>query len=515
MTEPALADLARAPRPSLPMRPPPAAAPSPRARRPAPGGATPSSTRSTSRSFADGNGDGTGDLAGVRARLALPARPRRRRDLVHALVRLAARRRRLRRRRLPGIDPAFGTLAEAEALIAEALALGIRTIIDVVPNHVSDQHPWFQAALAAGPGSPGARPLLVPPGHGRRTATSRRPAGGPTSRATHLDPHDEPRRHARRVVPAPVHAGAARPQLGPPGRPRASTRRSCASGSTAAPPAFASTRPPCWSRTPTLPEVPADPTPGGHPTQDRDELHDIYRGWRAVADSYPGTRVLVGEIWLRGHRPLRRIPAPGRAAHGVQLRLHGPPVGCRGPARLDRRDARRARPGRRARHLGALQPRRHPAGHALRPRGHARSRSAASGSASPTDLDLGRRRARAAALLTAALPGSLYIYQGDELGLDEVEDLPIDRDPGPDARPVRRHRPRPRRLPRAAALVAAPRPPFGFSPAGSTASRGCRSPRIGRASPSRPRRPTRTRCSTSTGRPSGSAARNPTSATDR
>ena len=44
----------------------------------------------------------------------------------------------------------------------------------------------------------------------------------------------------------------------------------------------------------------------------------------------------------------------------------------------------------------------------------------------PTDLALGRRRARAAALLTAALPGSLYVYQGDELGLPEVEDLPVD-----------------------------------------------------------------------------------------
>jgi alpha-glucosidase len=42
-----------------------------------------------------------------------------------------------------------------------------------------------------------------------------------------------------------------------------------------------------------------------------------------------------------------------------------------------------------------------------------------------TDLELGRRRARAAALLTAALPGALYLYQGDELGLPEVEDLPL------------------------------------------------------------------------------------------
>jgi len=49
---------------------------------------------------------------------------------------------------------------------------------------------------------------------------------------------------------------------------------------------------------PELAEVPEHPGPGEHPSQDRDELHDIYRGWRAVADSYPGTRVLVGEIWL-------------------------------------------------------------------------------------------------------------------------------------------------------------------------------------------------------------------------
>ena len=44
--------------------------------------------------------------------------------------------------------------------------------------------------------------------------------------------------------------------------------------------------------------MPEDPAPGEHPNEDRDELHDIYRGWRAIADSYPGTRVLVGEIWL-------------------------------------------------------------------------------------------------------------------------------------------------------------------------------------------------------------------------
>ena len=64
------------------------------------------------------------------------------------------------------INPAFGQLAEAEALIQEALEFGIRTIIDVVPNHISDLHPWFQAALAAGPGSPERERFWFRPGRG-------------------------------------------------------------------------------------------------------------------------------------------------------------------------------------------------------------------------------------------------------------------------------------------------------------------------------------------------------------
>ena len=105
----------------------------------------------------------------------------------------------------------------------------------------------------------------------------------------------------------------------------------------------------------------------------------------------------------------------------------------------------------------------------------------------PTDLELGRRRARAAALLSAALPGSLYIYQGDELGLDEVDDLPRRPPPGPDVLPIRRHRSRSRRLPGSAAVVGwraavrlQPRPLARASP-------GCPSRRTGPISPSMPR----------------------------
>ena len=71
----------------------------------------------------------------------------------------------------------------------------------------------------------------------------------------------------------------------------------------------------------------------------------------------------------------------------------------------------------------------------------------------PTDLARGTRRARAAALLSMALPGSMYVYQGEELGLPEVEDIPDRPAPGPDVAPLRRRRPRPRRLPRADPLV--------------------------------------------------------------
>ena len=114
------------------------------------------------RSFADGNGDGTGDLAGVRSRLgylralgidAIWFTPWYPSPLADGGYDGSDYR---------DIHPDFGTLREAELLIQEALALGIRTIIDVVPNHVSDQHAWFQAALAAGPGSPERERLNEP-----------------------------------------------------------------------------------------------------------------------------------------------------------------------------------------------------------------------------------------------------------------------------------------------------------------------------------------------------------------
>jgi pullulanase/glycogen debranching enzyme len=123
------------------------------------------------RSFADANGDGIGDLAGVRANLAhlaelgvdalwfSPWYPSPMADSGYDIADYRA------------IEPDFGTLEEAEQLIAEARALGIRTIVDIVPNHVSSEHPWFRArAFGFGRGE-------VTPESCRRTTGSRSSAG--------------------------------------------------------------------------------------------------------------------------------------------------------------------------------------------------------------------------------------------------------------------------------------------------------------------------------------------------
>ncbi|MDN5559651.1 MAG: alpha-amylase, partial [Ruaniaceae bacterium] len=106
------------------------------------------------RSFADANGDGIGDLPGITSRLpylrdlgvdALWVSPFYPSPQADAGYDVADYR---------GIDPLFGTLEDADTLIGTAHELGLRVFVDLVPNHTSDEHLWFQRALAAGPRSP-------------------------------------------------------------------------------------------------------------------------------------------------------------------------------------------------------------------------------------------------------------------------------------------------------------------------------------------------------------------------
>ncbi len=400
------------------------------------------------RSFADGDGDGTGDLAGVRAHLdylkqlgvdALWFTPWYASPLADGGYDVSDYR---------SIHPAFGELAEAEALIREALALGIRTIIDVVPNHVSNEHEWFTAALAAGPGSPErARFWFVdtPPNNWVSNFQ-----GGTWTQVDdgqwylHLFTPEQPDLNWNHPDVRREHEDVLRFWFD---RGVAGVRIDSAA---------------LLVKHPALPEVTGQEGPGEHPNTDRDEVHDIYRSWRAVADSYPGTRVLVGEVWMpdpvRFTNYLRademhtafNFDFMTRPWRGSELResidsmlaAHAP-VGAPSTWVLSNHDVTRTvtRYGREDSSFAF----------------------AAKRFGTPTDLELGTRRARAAALLSAALPGSLYIYQGDELGLPEVEDLPHSArqdpmhfrsngvDPGRDGCRVP--------LPWAGTL-----PPYGFSP---------------------------------------------------
>jgi alpha-glucosidase len=376
------------------------------------------------RSFGDENGDGIGDLAGVRARLPYlqdlgvdalwfnPWYPSPNADTGYDIADYRS------------IDPAFGTLEEAEQLIAEARALGIRTIVDIVPNHVSEEHPWFRAALASPPGSPerarfwfrpGAGPAGELPPNGWQSifggpawTRTTDEAGVPGEWYLHLFAPEQPDLNWTHPDVSAEHEDILRFWFD---RGVAGVRIDSAA---------------LLVKDPALAEETPDSSPGEHPFMDRDPLHEIYRRWRAIADSYVEPRVLVGEVWLPDAERFARYlrpdelhtafnfdflacpwqPGPMRTSIESALAAHAP-VGAPATWVLSNHDVTRpvTRYGR-ADTSFAFESKRE---------------------GTPTDLQRGTRRARAAGLLAMALPGSMYVYQGEELGLPEVEDIPSDR----------------------------------------------------------------------------------------
>jgi alpha-glucosidase len=376
------------------------------------------------RSFADGNGDGIGDLAGVRARLpylrdlgidAIWFTPWYPSPMADGGYDVADYR---------DIDPTFGSLGEAERLIEEAAALGIRVIVDVVPNHCSDRHVWFQQALAARPGAPerdrfwfrrgrGANGELPPNDWssifgGSAWTQTQNGNGTPGEWYLHLFAPQQPdlnwendnvRREHEDVLRFWFDRGVAGVRID------------------SAALLFKDTA---------LPDFDPNDAPSPHPFSDRDELHDVYRSWRALADGYGDDRILIGEIWLPDVERFARYLRPDemhtafnfeflacpwdaarlRACIDSTLAAHAP-VGAPATWVLSNHDV--------TRHVTRYG------------RADTTFEFATKTRDIPqVDLELGTRRARAAALLTLALPGAVYIYQGEELGLPEVEDLPDD-----------------------------------------------------------------------------------------
>ena len=328
----------------------------------------------------------------------VPARARRRRALADAVLPVARRRPRLRRRGLRRRRPAASarsptstrSLAEAHDARAARDRRSSRTTLE--------RAPVVPARARARP--PGPRAVRLPPRAGRRAAEQ-----------LALDlrrPGVDARRAERRLVPAPVRARAARPRLAQRRRPATTSSRSSASGSTAASTASASTSRTGSSRTPSCRRGRALPgLASSRPTGARRSTSPRCTRSTAAGGRSPTPTPATGCSSARSSSPTRRGLRAYVRPDELHLAFNFPflfsAVGrCAVRATIDA-TMRVARRGGRDRDVGAREPRRDAAADPLRRRRE------------------GRRRARAAALLLLALPGAVFLYQGQELGLEEVD----------------------------------------------------------------------------------------------
>jgi alpha-glucosidase len=390
------------------------------------------------RSFADSNGDGRGDFEGIRSHLdhlrdlgidaiwLSPCFPSPQRDHGYDVADYF------------DVEPVYGNLDDFDRLVAAAKERGIRIMLDIVPNHCSSDHAWFQAALKAGPGSP------------ERARYWFRDGKGPNG--------DEPPNNWRAIFGGPAWTRVTEAD-GTPGQWYEHTF-------TPWQPDFNWYNPdvidyfdrmltfwfdrgvdgirvdavPVLGKHPELPDAPASP-PGltdgqmwryniyGHfyPT-----AHDVWKHWRRLIDDYershPGRQlVTISESYGTPEQVLSYMQGdefhqsfafdlmlitwaakPMRTVITESLDMLGS-VGGTPAWVLNNHDTQRI-----VTRLGRL---------------NASDPAAFTGNNllyvdAPIDLELGRRRARAAITLTAALPGALYMYQGEEIGLAEYLDMP-------------------------------------------------------------------------------------------
>ncbi|MBG0832769.1 glycoside hydrolase family 13 protein [Planomonospora sp. ID67723] len=345
------------------------------------------------RSFADASGDGVGDLAGVRRRLPYLAElgvdavwltPFYRSPMADGGYDVADYR---------DVDPLFGTLSDFDAMVADAHALGLRVIVDIVPNHSSSEHAWFQAALR---GEGRDRYVFrdggeLPPNNWQSVfsgpAWTRLPDG---QWYLHLFDSTQPDFNWRNPEVHAEFLDVLRFWLD---RGVDGFRIDVAMG---------------LYKAEGLPDTPAESQAfaTGSPIWGRPEVHEVYRAWRKVLDSYPGDRMAVGEVWTDSIEDLARYLRPDELHQSFNFAwLEAPwsPTAFR--TVIDDTLAIGASPTWVLSNHDVVR-------HVTR---------YGEGLASSTT---GLARARAALLTMLALPGSAYLYQGEELGLPEVKDLP-------------------------------------------------------------------------------------------
>ncbi|PVG81223.1 alpha-amylase [Nocardioides gansuensis] len=409
------------------------------------------------RSFADSDGDGVGDLPGITSRLPYL------RDLgVDALwitpfytspqydhgYDVAD---------YTDVDPLFGTLADADHLVSTAHDLGLRVIVDLVPNHTSSEHAWFRAALAAGPGSPERARYLFRQGRGPGGAEPpnnwKSVFGGPAWTRTddgewylHLFDSTQPDLDWRNPEVPEMFAGVLRFWLD---RGVDGFRIDVAHGLFKE--ASLRDQMVAAGEEPKSGEVSAEHSMVqrdafvDEPMWDQPEVHDIYRQWHDILDEYGPDRMAVAEAWTQTTESMARFVRPDELDQAFNFAWLLTDWSADDFAAVVTRTLDAVRP------VGASPTWvlsnhdvvRHPTRYGGGERGLA--------------------RARAATLTMLALPGSSYIYQGEELGLEQADVPPEHRqDPswfrtGEDGRDGCR--------------VPIPwsgdEPPFGFGPAGS------------------------------------------------
>ncbi|MCX4588234.1 glycoside hydrolase family 13 protein [Streptomyces sp. NBC_01549] len=373
------------------------------------------------RSFLDSTGDGIGDLAGVKAGLPYlkklgvdgiwlsPFYPSPQHDHGYDVAAYC------------DVDPTFGDLAEFDQLTAAARRLGIRVLLDIVPNHCSSEHPWFKAALTAERGSAARARFHFADGRGPDGAEPpnnwHAMFGGPAwTRIT--EPDGRPGQwYLHMFTPEQPDWNWRNPEIGTEfdrvlrfwlDRGVDGFRIDVAAG---------------LYKHPELPDSP-DPEADAR-TRDsvnplawnQPEVHDVWRRWRAICEEYAARdgceRLLVGEVSVPTAREHARYVRPDELHQAFFFDLLSAPWEADAFRKVIT-DAMQDIAGTGSTVTWVLN-------------NHDQVRTVTRyGEAAPEGSGLGPARARAAALLMLALPGAAYIYQGEELGLPEVVDLPDD-----------------------------------------------------------------------------------------
>ena len=378
------------------------------------------------RSFADSDGDGIGDLDGVRAHVdhlvalgvdAVWLSPFYPSALADGGYDIDDYR---------DVAPELGDLAAFDAMAAALHEHGIKVIVDIVPNHTSNRHRWFRAALAAGPGSDERDRYVFRQGRGADGAEPptdwESDFGGPAWTRLddgwwylHLFAPEQPdlnwdRRDVRDDFLTTLAFWADRGVDGF----RVDVANLLVKDLTEPLPSRAEL---------------ADLTDGNHPYSDRDTVHEVYAEWRALFNRYEPPRMAVAEAWVPAHRRARYAnPESLGQAFNFDLLTAPWQVDAWRTVITENLDLAAESGSTSTWVLSNHDVIRHPTRYGISaPAGQPNAIGYIPGFGVDPEITvdeaLGAARARAATLLMLALPGSAYLYQGEELGLFEVAEI--------------------------------------------------------------------------------------------